>query len=156
MTGDSSLGFSIFNSLTDKSILSGVSTKEASDFFWANDPGHPALSYLEEQDNSAHYKYDYFANYGIELDSWRELDKLYPYHYELNSSNYFHTEGEWDTLEYYSDIDKQLEFNFKSNLEKNKNSKKDSVTFILTKKNNILDKDYEEGFDDLPELDSED
>lgn len=158
MTGDSSLGFTIFNALTDKSILSGVSVKEASDFFWANDPTHPALSYLEKQDNSAHYNYDYFANYGLELDAWSELDKLYPYHYELNSSNYFHKKGEWDTLEYYKDVDKQLEFNFNKTLKSLDDPAGVCATYTITKENNILDNDYshEDNLDHLPELDSDD
>lgn len=157
MTGDSSLGFTIYNALTDHSILSGVSTKEASDFFWANDPTHPAISYLEKQNNQDHYTYDYFSNYNLELDVWMKASQNHNYNYDFTSDAYFHKEGEWDLVTYQRD-NRQLEFNFDTTLDSNDDAEGARVTYVITNENNILhnDNDHEDTLDHLPELDSED
>ena len=166
MTGDSSLGFSIYNALTDHPILSGVSTKEASDFFWANDPTHPGLSYLDNQTNKDHYNYDYFSNYSLDLDAWMNAAKE-GYSYELTTDNYFHKEGEWDFLHSYKS-DKQLEFDFSDDSNSNTNlkvvSNTDGVSVTIPKPFSIVKdesglsiatNDNSKSFDHLPELDSD-
>ena len=155
MTGDSSLGFTIYNALTDYSILSGVSTKEASDFFWANDPTHPAISYLENQNNQDYYTYDYFSNYNLELDVWMKASQNHNYNYDFTPDAYFHKEGEWDYLSSYNN-NKQLEFDFNANLNSDSDSVGAGVTYIITNESNILHNDYEDTLDHLPELDSDD
>lgn len=45
--------FSVFNALTDKSILSDASASEALDFLLANSPLHPAISFIQSQPDMA-------------------------------------------------------------------------------------------------------
>ena len=108
MTGGVTEGFTIFNALTDHAILSEVSPKEASDFFWSNDPTHPAISRLEKEQNKTHH-YDYFNNYDLELAVWRDHysnKNLYDF-----SPPAYHTKDEWAKY-YKEDNDRQLEFKF--------------------------------------------
>jgi len=135
MTGGVSEGFTIFNALTDHAILSEVSIKEASDFFWSNDPSHPAISRLEaEQSNT--YQYDYFNNYNFELDVWRnnsDTQSLYTFY-----SPTYHTKEEWGQC--YKDDDRQLKFQF---------------TYPSDKTQTLKVAVNEDSFDDLPILDSD-
>jgi hypothetical protein len=140
MTGGVSEGFTIFNALTDHAILSEVSIKEASDFFWSNDPSHPAISRLEAEQKNA-YQYDYFNNYNLELDVWRnnsDTQSLYTFY-----SPTYHTKDEW-TQFYKDDDDRQLKFQFTYPSDKTQTLK-------------VVDKLLlnEESFDDLPILDSD-
>ena len=108
MTGGVTEGFTIFNALTDHAILSEVSAKEASDFFWSNDPTHPAISRLEKEQTKSHH-YDYFNNYDLELAIWRDISHTQNL-YDLSPPTY-HTKDEW--AQYYKDHnDRQLEFQF--------------------------------------------
>ena len=136
MTGGVAEGFTIFNALTDHAILSEVSAKEASDFFWSNDPAHPAISRLEEEQSNT-YHYDYFNNYDLELDIWRDLSQT-PNYYSFSTPTY-HTKEEW--AQYYKDDnDTQLEFEF---------------TYPSDKTQTLKVVVNEESFDDLPVLDSD-
>lgn len=136
MTGGVSEGFTIFNALTDHAILSEVSAKEASDFFWSNDPTHPAISRLENVQSNT-YHYDYFNNYDWELDFWRELSQTQAI-YTCSPSTY-HTKEEW--AQYYKDDnDRQLKFEF---------------TYPSDKTQTLKVAVNEESFDDLPILDSD-
>lgn len=136
MTGGVTEGFTIFNALTDHAILSEVSVKEASDFFWSNDPTHPAISRLEKEQSNA-YHYDYFNNYDLELDVWRELSQTQAY-YTFSPPTY-HTKEEW-TQYYKDDNDRQLEFEFIYPSDKTQ-----TLKVVVN----------EESFDDLPILDSD-
>jgi len=172
ITGEVTGGFTIFNALTDHAILSEVSVREASDFFWSNDPTHPALSRLTKYQRDS-YQYDYFNNYDLELNVCKD-------NYEESTSYDFYditpgyqTAEEWNDC--YKDLnfvidnfsDKQLELNFSNKLNSDSASKftKDtgvSVTipkpFKVVKDENglaIATKASLDSFDDLPILDSD-
>lgn len=110
---ESGTTYSLYSIQTDHLILTEVAANAISDFLLLNEPHNPALSFL---DKTSSYPSDLNGNSKYALN-YHATDSFYLYYNPYDPTKV--TQWEIDSLKDYNldDTDKQLSFNFSSNLE---------------------------------------